>query len=1047
MATTQIRGAQVANTVLDTRHLTATANIADGQLANGAVFLKRDGTVALTANLSANGATIVGLANPSSANDAATKAYVDAARQGLDAKDSVRVATTANITLSGTQTIDTIALSVNDRVLVKNQSNAALNGIYTVQSGAWTRAADANASALVTAGMYCWVTDGGTQGDTAWVLTTNDPITLDTTALAFTQYSGAGAVTAGDGLSSSGNIFSVKGNDGITVASTGVFANIDTNAGLKFDASSPKKIQVNLSSFLEFSSGAIRLATTAAGNGLTGGAASALAVKANTGIVANATGVFVDSATAVANNASHAFGKDESQLNANSALTANAATYLNGKTEANLNVNSALTANATTYVNSKTEGNLNVNNATTAGTANNSTYAYGKTEGALSVNNAANFGGNLPAYYTNATNISAGTLAGARMFVANATVNGAMSTAAQTFAGDKTFSANLIAGANTLFVDSALARVGINCAPGAYALDVKGNLNYTGTFYHNGIAVDFGGSNTAQAFQKLDSIASQFNGAQTVFTLLANGGDVNVSAEEQLLIAIGGVMQEPNSAFTVANTNIITFSAAPPTGATFWGVYMGAPVDIGTITPGVDIVPHDVTASGTISGNGSGITGVLNANNAAYAYGKTEGALNANSALTANSATYLGSKAEGALNVNSASSAVNANNSTYLNGQASSYYLNTSSAGNGLGITTQTLWVKANTGIVSNATGVFVKVADFDGAGLEDDGSNNLRIAAAAAGNGLAGGAGSALSVKGNTGITVNSAGVFLATQGVANTHLGAIAGNGLTGGSGSGLAVLANTGIVANATGVFLGTVANTNLGAIAGNGLTGGSGVALAVLGNTGITVNATGVWLTTQGVANTHLGAIAGNGLAGGAGSGLSVKANSGIVANATGIFLDTPNVVGTGIESDGATPAKIRIAAQGNGLAGGAGSTLSVKANTGLTVNSSGLFLGTVANTNLGAIVGNGLAGSSGAAVKLDGSWFVANETPAGTANGVNVTFTLATTPYTGTVEVYLNGILQDPGAGNDYTISGGTITMLSAPIASDKLRARYLKNIA
>lgn len=112
-----------------------------------------------------------------------------------DRKESVRVATTANITLSGTQTIDSVALSVGDRVLVKDQTTASQNGIYIVQSSTWTRAPDADTSDKVTAGMFTVVTEGGVAPDTLWVLTTNDPITLDTTALTFAQLSGGGGGT------------------------------------------------------------------------------------------------------------------------------------------------------------------------------------------------------------------------------------------------------------------------------------------------------------------------------------------------------------------------------------------------------------------------------------------------------------------------------------------------------------------------------------------------------------------------------------------------------------------------------------------------------------------------------------------------------------------------------------------------------------------------------------------------------------------------------------------------------------------------------------
>lgn len=154
-----------------------------------------------TASVSMNSQKITNLLDPTNPQDAATKAYVDAARAGLDVKQSVRAATVANIaTLAGgaPNTADGVTLALNDRVLVRAQTTTSQNGIYTVttlgtgSNGTWTRATDADSAAEVHAGMFTFVSEGTTLGDTGWVLTTNDPITLGTTGLDFAQFSGGG---------------------------------------------------------------------------------------------------------------------------------------------------------------------------------------------------------------------------------------------------------------------------------------------------------------------------------------------------------------------------------------------------------------------------------------------------------------------------------------------------------------------------------------------------------------------------------------------------------------------------------------------------------------------------------------------------------------------------------------------------------------------------------------------------------------------------------------------------------------------------------------
>ena len=140
------------------------------------------------------------------------KAYVDARVQGLDIKQSVRVATTENITLSNTQTIDTVSVVAGDRVLVKDQSTGSENGIYLcVDGGSWTRATDFDNDSEVTSGAFTFVEEGNTNANNGFVLTTTGTITVGTTALTFSQFSGAGSITVSAPISKNGNELSISG--------------------------------------------------------------------------------------------------------------------------------------------------------------------------------------------------------------------------------------------------------------------------------------------------------------------------------------------------------------------------------------------------------------------------------------------------------------------------------------------------------------------------------------------------------------------------------------------------------------------------------------------------------------------------------------------------------------------------------------------------------------------------------------------------------------------------------------------------------------------
>ena len=173
-----------------------------------------DQMAAPTSAVSANSQKITALADPTADADAANKGYVDGVAQGLDVKDSVKATTTANGTLSSAfangQTIDGVSLSTNDRILLKNQNTATENGIYTVNaSGAPTRADDL-ATGADAAGAFVFVEQGTVNAENGFVCTSNKgSAVVGTNNLTFAQFSGAGQITAGNGLEKSGNTLAV----------------------------------------------------------------------------------------------------------------------------------------------------------------------------------------------------------------------------------------------------------------------------------------------------------------------------------------------------------------------------------------------------------------------------------------------------------------------------------------------------------------------------------------------------------------------------------------------------------------------------------------------------------------------------------------------------------------------------------------------------------------------------------------------------------------------------------------------------------------------
>lgn len=231
---------------------------------------------------------ITNMKTPTGSTDAATKGYVDAHAQGLDPKESVDMATAAALpactasgsgvgkTLTadavGVLTVDGIVVVLNDRVLVKNQVTGADNGVYkcTTEGTAGvafvlTRATDCDEDAEVTAGLYVFASEGTVNADSSFVLTTNDPITVDTTALVFDLFSHAGLIEAGTGLTKTGDTINAIGGDGILANADDLEVDLATNPGLQFTSNKlDLKIEAN-KGLTKSASGLAGVANTAAG--------------------------------------------------------------------------------------------------------------------------------------------------------------------------------------------------------------------------------------------------------------------------------------------------------------------------------------------------------------------------------------------------------------------------------------------------------------------------------------------------------------------------------------------------------------------------------------------------------------------------------------------------------------------------------------------------------------------------------------------------------------------------------------------------------------
>jgi hypothetical protein len=229
-----------------------------------------DGTVTtpkllMTTDLDMTTHKIVNLVDPTNPQDAATRAWVlSNITGGVVSSTTARAATTANITLSATQTVDGVALSVNDVCLVKNQTTPANNGVYSVQSGAWTRIAAMDTWAEVP-GMMVSVQQGTVNADTLWLSTADAGGTLGTTSITFVQMPGPSDILAGAGLLRTGQVIDIVAADAsMTINADNIQVKLDGAGAIGVGASGIKSNVDNAT--VEISTNALRVKPASIGD-------------------------------------------------------------------------------------------------------------------------------------------------------------------------------------------------------------------------------------------------------------------------------------------------------------------------------------------------------------------------------------------------------------------------------------------------------------------------------------------------------------------------------------------------------------------------------------------------------------------------------------------------------------------------------------------------------------------------------------------------------------------------------------------------------------
>ena len=665
-----------------------------GQGTNANVILVATGT----GTVDVGGAKITSVGTPVNGTDAATKGYVDGVASGLNVKDSVRTSADANITLSGLQTLDGVVLADGDRVLVRGQTNGKDNGIYDAHSGAWTRSFDANTSAAVTAGTFAFVELGDRYAETGWVLVTQNPITLGTTPLTFSQFSAAGEYTAGDGVTMTGTVISAHiDNSTIDISSgalhvkdglTLVTPNIGAATGQSLDLGTGNINAGNITVVTNVSASTLTgsLTTANQSNITQVGTLIELSVSGNTsttGILTDnyyyANGAPVDFNTAYGSDnwiqfkegadlsasANLTFDPAASNLGVNGNIVVGAgsggnitganlvqANYFSGMFDVLSNAQPNITSVGTLLSLSVT-GNITGGNLTTTGTANVGTLAVTGNE---TVAGTSTITGNLAAgnISTAGTVTATGTVTGGNLSTGGtATVTGTATVGNLSTAGTVTATGN-ITGGNLTTTGTAnvgtLAVTGNETVAGTSTITgnlAAGNISTAGTVTATGTVtggnLSTGGTATVTGNLSAGNISTTGSASvgslssTTDITAIGNISGDNLSASENL-----SVMGYANITGTATVGNLSTAGIVSATGNVSGGnlTTIGVVSATGNVSGGNLTTIGVVSATGNVSGGNITTVGVVSATgNVSGGNLTTTG--NANVAGTANVANLV----------------------------------------------------------------------------------------------------------------------------------------------------------------------------------------------------------------------------------------------------------------------------------------------------------------------------------------------------------------------------------------------------------------------